>query len=860
MIEPTDGRSTVFAAYNRRPNMNLALLVLTAALLAADSGFCYSSSVPSFILPFTDCVQSRGKDGFYRGAIDVTESGTRCMNWTEVAGFKERYPGKGIGEHNHCRNPDGRIRPWCFFRNHKGRVDWGYCDCKQGSVRLQGGRSKLDGRVEVYLGGVWGSVCSDDWGNEDAAVVCRQLGKGISGHARAVPLFRPSMAKLHWRAVHCQGEEPDLLLCPKTAWNGGECSLAAAITCTQQHVVTLPIRLVGGRSGSEGTVEVFHAGQWGSICDDQWDDSDAEVVCRQLGLSGVAKAWGQAHFGKGSDRVWLDEVRCTGNELTLEQCPKSAWGEHNCLHSEDAGVSCNPITDGSVRLVGGTSSYEGRLEVFYRGQWGTVCDDGWTDSNTQVVCRELGYRLGETLLSEGLDITSVPRFGVGSGPILLDDVSCTGKEPSLLLCNRKEWLRHDCTHHEDVNIACSADRNGDSLPTSVPIRLVGGESPREGRVELYLAGQWGTVCDDGWTDRDAEVVCRQLGYSGVAKARVMAYFGEGTGPIHVDNVKCGGEERLLADCIKQTLGTHNCRHSEDAGVICDYGESQTSYKEVKGVAGHGRLQFVCEDLEETGGWCVERLSLTPAGSSPQHTASRGTSWHSQVRRSFRKHSTSCNWTHRLGSIERYGNSTKQYKVRVGDYHSLVPEEYEEEYGVDQIVLHPGYHSHNNDYDLALVRLSPGAVGQMPGECVSFSRHVLPACLPMRKERVLKQASNCHITGWGDTGRSYSKTLQQAPLSLLPRRHCQQHFHSAFTSRMLCAGSIQSERRVDSCRGDSGGPLVCERPGGGWVVYGVTSWGHACRTQQSPGVYTKVSAFSSWIRKVIGRDDRKEKKR
>lgn len=100
---------------------------------------------------------------------------------------------------------------------------------------------------------------------------------------------------------------------------------------------------------------------------------------------------------------------------------------------------------------------------------------------------------------------------------------------------------------------------------------------------------------------------------------------------------------------------------------------------------------------------------------------------------------------------RYGNSTKQYKVRVGDYHSLVPEEYEEEYGVDQIILHPSYHSHSNDYDLALVRLSPGAVGQMPGECVSFSRHVLPACLPMKKERVLKQASNCHITGWGDTG-------------------------------------------------------------------------------------------------------------
>lgn len=61
-------------------------------------------------------------------------------------------------------------------------------------------------------------------------------------------------------------------------------------------------------------------------------------------FSGIAKAWNQAYFGEGSGPVMLDEVRCTGNELSIEQCPKSAWGEHNCDHKEDAGVSCTPLS------------------------------------------------------------------------------------------------------------------------------------------------------------------------------------------------------------------------------------------------------------------------------------------------------------------------------------------------------------------------------------------------------------------------------------------------------------------------------------------------------------------------------------
>ncbi|KAG7313958.1 hypothetical protein KOW79_022454 [Hemibagrus wyckioides] len=803
------------------------------------------SPTSSHLNPFSECTQSRGRGASYRGSVDVTESGARCMNWSEVSGVTARYPGKGLGEHNFCRNPDGRIRPWCFFRNARGRVDWGYCDCKQGSVRLQGGRSKLDGTVEVYMNGAWGTICSNDWDDKDAHVVCRQLGQGYKGRARVSSLSRLPLAVVHWRTIGCSGDEVDLLQCPRSVWNGGECAnqQAAAVTCTPVEAVSfVPVRLAGGATTYEGRVEVYHAGQWGTVCDDQWDNNDAEVVCRQLGLGGTAKAWVGAYFGAGVGHVLLDEVSCTGNELSIDQCPKTAWGEHNCDHSEDAGVSCTPLTDGSVRLVGGAGGFEGRLEVHYQGRWGTVCDDGWTNTNTQVICRQLGYRSGQSMNPE--------RFGVGSGPILLDDVSCTGKEPTLTHCARREWLRHDCKHTEDVAIACSSQRVAHGVPTSVPLRLVGGENEREGRVEILLAGQWGTICDDGWTDEDAEVVCRQLGYSGEAKARVMAYFGEGHGPIHVDNVKCTGSERSLTDCIKQPIGSHNCRHSEDAGVICNYGQRDNSTRVkdvVSSVCGlrpaHTRRKRIIGGQNSLRGGWPWQVAVRLRGSQSDGRLVCGATLIS-----------SCWVLTSAHCFKRYGNATSTYKVRVGDYHTLVPEEHEDEYGVDRIVLHPRYSPQGNDYDLALVRLTQhgGQRGQ-GGECVRQSHAVLPVCLPDWRERAPKDLTKCYITGWGDTGRAYSKTLQQAPITVLSKRHCERHYGNQLTSRMLCAGSALSGRHVDSCRGDSGGPLVCER-GASWIVYGVTSWGHACRLQDSPGVYTKVSAFMPWITKVTSQKE------
>ncbi|XP_015279922.1 PREDICTED: HHIP-like protein 1 [Gekko japonicus] len=117
-------------------------------------------------------------------------------------------------------------------------------------------------------------------------------------------------------------------------------------------------------------------------------------------------------------------------------------------------------------------------------------------------------------------------------------------------------------------------------PTSAPaqprngaVRIMNGnvEGRDRGRVEIFINGKWGTVCDDLWTSKAASVVCRQLGYAFVIKATKKAEFGEGRSlPILLDDVQCSGREKTLLECTHADIGKHNCSHKEDAGVICSH--------------------------------------------------------------------------------------------------------------------------------------------------------------------------------------------------------------------------------------------------------------------------------------------------
>ena len=114
-------------------------------------------------------------------------------------------------------------------------------------------------------------------------------------------------------------------------------------------------------------------------------------------------------------------------------------------------LNCYYIIDGQLRLIGGSSYNEGRVEVNYNGEWGTVCDNGWYPANTYVVCRQLGFgAYGSTYR-----INYGANFSQASGQIWLDSVKCTGSESTLSSCGHLGLnVTKSCSHYQDVGVRC----------------------------------------------------------------------------------------------------------------------------------------------------------------------------------------------------------------------------------------------------------------------------------------------------------------------------------------------------------------------------------------------------------------------
>ncbi|XP_072211785.1 antigen WC1.1-like [Excalfactoria chinensis] len=448
------------------------------------------------------------------------------------------------------------------------------------SLRLSDGQSRCDGRVEISLDGMWGRVLDDNWNIKDAHVVCRQLQCGIAKRAYYLPRSERGIGPVGLRSVQCDGNETQLMLCKASYSQVLSAGVAedVGVICSESR----QIRLVNGTKRCAGRVELYHDGIWGTICDDNWDLSDANVVCRQLGCGYAIKALDSAHYGEGSGQIWLDDVNCTGSESNIWACPSSAWGLHNCQHKEDAGVLCSEFL--ALRMMNG-SDCAGRLEVFYNGTWGSICSNRMSQLTAIIVCKHLNC-------GDGGEIERDFKYGRGSGPMWLDHIECAEQHSSLWQCQSDPWNPQSCrTRAEETHISCAGKYKCTCCPNSTScsdrekLRVVEGEDQCSGRVEIWNQGSWGTVCDDSWDVADANVVCRQLGCGSAVSALSEAAFGKGTGPIWLEKVHCKGTELSLWDCPFKPLLGKNCDHKEDAAVVCS-GATETTASSTRAASPH----------------------------------------------------------------------------------------------------------------------------------------------------------------------------------------------------------------------------------------------------------------------------------
>ncbi|MFN3201073.1 MAG: scavenger receptor cysteine-rich domain-containing protein [Bradymonadia bacterium] len=452
---------------------------------------------------------------------------------------------------------------------------------EEGMIRLVGGEGFHDGRIEVYANGTWGTVCDDRWDRLNAEVACRQLGfPGVRvADYDAVPGANGQPTWLD--DVECVGDEARLFDCPNAGLGIENCSHNedVAITCLRVGECEGNAQCADNEICIDELCTVLGEGQ----CRDA-DDCNAGQLCEDnlcVDLPPPERSVLMRCGGSSRDvatfipeGVDLQVVPGCAPDVSVQTLLITRTGAENIDGAQLRGYlegGGNVITEYNINdevfnavfpeanvapsegaNIGGCSDNINPPVRFNEN------DPFWQD-NAAVAVHE-----GRT--GCGFDLSAYPGItplgGWDANTVSLAYINVSGGRLWLV---ESDWQDTDPDFSADsltlmqYMVGFTPLRNGD-------VRLVGGEGPRNGRVEIYVNGEWGTVCDDLWNLPDADVACRQLGYPGAVEA--IQRFGGGEGQIWLDDVQCEGDEERLLQCPATPLGGHNCGHVEDAGMTC----------------------------------------------------------------------------------------------------------------------------------------------------------------------------------------------------------------------------------------------------------------------------------------------------